>query len=377
MSGIATKSCTMLTAVLALALIGPAVAQTDKARISDRKIADPARTESAAELLQERLRQLELHPNLELEQGGLAGSGLLLDFGREFLEQFVNQMGSFPGGDFTGTLAGFDAASGGADFSGARIKLAETAVIRKDTSLIQKGRSGDSRLMTGDASTTYTITSSHTDEQSSDGSQRVTETLTVTDDEGNSFSQTITHETNAAGDVTETQTVSSTDSDGNTTSESSCTGKGCSDSQSGDDGSSDEDSAADNDQPPPSQEGRPDPESSDCTGPGCEEFELFTEHLLASLANNRIEPQQGADTMSQPGEGTKPASGRLTDAAIQKAGMERLNPLILHDNAGGSERAPLPGPEPDEPLRQDPGTLVDPPEDEGSLPDDTRPPRKR
>lgn len=203
--------------------------------------------------------------------------------------------------------------------------------------------SPDSRLMTGDASTTYTITSSHTDLLRSDGSQKVTETLTVTDDEGNSFAQTITHETNSEGEVNETQTVTSTDSDSNTTSESSCTGRNCGDSESGGGESSDEDAAADSDQPPPSQEGTPDPESADCTEPACEEFQLFTNGLLASLEENRIEPQQGADTMMQPGVGTKPASGKLTDAAIEKAGKERLNPLILHDNVSG-EGAPCQDP---------------------------------
>lgn len=365
----ATISRVFLTTFLAAVLIGPAVAQTNDTRISNKKASDLARTESAAELLKERLRHIQLEPNLELEQGDLAGSGLLLGFGKEFLEQFKNQMDGFPGGEFTGILAGVDGAGGNTVLSGQRFKPAETAIIRKDTSLIGKSGAGDSRLMTGGADTTYTITSSHTDEQSSDGSQRVTETLVVTDDEGNSFSQTVTHETNSEGDVTETQSVSSTDSDGNTTSESSCTGKNCGES-------SEEDATADDDEAPPSQEGTPDPESGDCSGPGCEEFQLFADGLLASLAANRIEPQQGADTMMQPGVGTKPASGRLTDAAIQKAGQERLNPLILHDNVSG-DGVPLPGPEPDEPLRQDPDTLVDPPDEGGSLPDEEDPPRRR
>jgi hypothetical protein len=366
-----------LATLLALALISSAAAQTDKAQVSEKKAPDFARKDARADLLTEKLRQMQLNPNLGLEQGDLAGSGLLLGFGKEFLEQFKNQMDGFPDGEFTGTLAGFDGTGGIAAPPGGRFQPAETAIIRKDTSLTGKRSAGDSRLMSGDASTTYTITSSHTDEQSSDGSQKVTETLTVTDDEGNSFSQTITHETNSEGEVTESQTVTSTDSNGNTTNESSCTGKNCGDTESGGEDSSGEAAAAEGDDPPPSQEGRPDPEGgADCTGPGCEEFELFTSGLLASLEKNRIEPQQGADTMMQPGEGTKPASGKLTNAAIEKAGKERLNPLILHDNASG-ESAPLPGPDTDQPIRNDPDWLVNPPDEGGELPDESEPPRKR
>lgn len=53
-----------------------------------------------------------------------------------------------------------------------------------------------------------------------------------------------------------------------------------------------------------------------------------------------------------------------------------MNPLILHDNVSG-DGVPLPGPEPDDPLRQDPDTLVDPPDEGGSLPDERDPPRRR
>ena len=82
--------------------------------------------------------------------------------------------------------------------------------------------------------------------------------------------------------------------------------------------------------------------------------------------------------MMQPGAGTKPASGTRTDAIIEKAGKERLDRLILHDNASGAD-VPLPGPGGAEPLGQDPDTLVDPPEEGGTLPDEDEsdPPRRR
>ncbi|MBT8108490.1 MAG: hypothetical protein KJP17_09655 [Gammaproteobacteria bacterium] len=387
MCTLATAARAILTALLTLALIGSAAAQTERAKISKKPQADIAQKEARAVLLQERLGQMDLGPELELSKGDLAGSGLLLGFGAELLNQFKDQMNGFPGGEFSGVLQGIDGTGGDSPLSGARFKPAETAMISKDTSLISKGGAGDSRLMSGDTDTVYTITSSHSDYESSDGTQIVTETLTVTDDKGNSFSQTITHEKNSKDEVTETQTVTSTDPQGNTTSESSCTGKNCPDTESSsedtgseDTGSEDTgsgDASGDEDTAPAEQEGTPDPDGAECTGAGCEEFKAFSSSLLAALDKNRIEPQQDRDSMMQPGAGTKSPSGTRSDAIIEKAGKERLNPLILHDRAGG-DSVPLPGPGGSEPLGQDPGTLVDPPDEGGTLPDDEEsgPPRR-
>ncbi len=130
-----------------------------------------------------------------------------------------------------------------------------------------------------------------------------------------------------------------TDSNGNTVSESSCTGYACT----------------------------PSPDSGGCTGQQCEEFKAFTDAFLGALATNRIVSQQtDPGSMMQPGVGTSPAGSR-TNAVIEKAAGERLNPYILHDNAGDSS-IPLPAGSNSAPTVDKIDTLVDPPRGDGSQP---------
>jgi hypothetical protein len=233
--------------------------------------------------------------------------------------------------------------------------------------------------MSGGAGRTYHIESSMTDYMGSDGTQKITETLKVTDDLGNVFEQTMTHETDSNGDVTETQVVKATDKDGKTESEKSCTGKKCSDEDPPPPTPPPEDE--DPPPPPPPEDddtsggaSTPTPDAGDCTGQQCEEFDAFTEAFLGALATNHIVSQQtDPGSMMQPGVGTSPAGSR-TDAVIDKAAKERLNPYILHDNAGDSS-IPLPAGSNSAPTVDKIDTLVDPPRGDGSRPGGTPVPR--
>jgi hypothetical protein len=362
------------------ASIATAGTRIDNGRVSDA-VPDSIREMNRANQAMDKLAQLGPDGMPGLDPGGLSGSGLMLSFGREFRAGFISQLGGFPDGDFTGTLAGVGGTPGSGSTGGGKLTgfgqfQPSTGDPSKNASVLQGGGSvGDPRLMAGEGSSggTFTIESSSTDTTSSSGSQKITDSITVKNhDDGSTFTHTMTHESNSNdGTTTETQTATLTDSKGNTTTETTTTT-----TTTDDEGNTTTTTTTTDDKgntttsstttPAADPASTPDPEGGDCTGQQCEKFKEFSAQMLFALQTNRIQPQQGADTMSQPGEGTS-TPGDRTNGEIEKAAAQRLNPLILHDNAGSST-IPIPaGTQSSPPIRQDPGTLVDPPRDGSPL----------
>ncbi len=341
------------------------------------QVMDPIRESNRANQVMDKLGQIGADGLPGLEPGSLAGSGLLLGFGEDLRAGFIDQLGEFPDGDFTGLLEGVAGGEGSGSIGGGRFQPT-TGNPAKDSSLLQGDRPvGDSRIMAGGGSSgggssggTFTIVSSSEDTMSSNGTQKVTDSINVTHDDGSSASHTMTSETHKDGSTTETQSASSTDKDGNTESESSTSttdteGNTTTTTTSTDkDGNKTTTTTKTKASDPAST---PDPDGGDCTSAGCDEFMAFTDAFFGALAVNQIESQQtDSGSMMQPGVGTS-TPGSFSQAELDRMSKERLNPYILHDNAGDSS-IPMPAGSGTRPTFDVKESLTDPPRDGGTRP---------
>lgn len=196
---------------------------------------------------------------------------------------------------------------------------------------------------------TSTVTTSDADTTSSDGSSSQSSTVTVSNSNGTKLVHTVSQNTTASGSTTSRQSVSYTDKNGNTTNynsstnnngntTTSCSGPMCT----------------------------PSPDSAGCMGPACEAFKQWNAAFMGHLDKAGIRNMQGdAGSMMQPvGDGTG-RTGSLRQLDQKQLVKEKLNPYILHDNAGSGESG---APQVNTGPRiggQTPDTLIDPPRDEG------------